>query len=114
MRLVDELGWLHAMMGAVPRHRHAIAPGSPVIAVKLAAADVLERAGELLDGAAEKSLSLASLETAAARMEQEGSGGELSALDPAFRARELASAVVAIAGNVSCSWQPSVVPGTSA
>ena len=49
VRLVDELRWLQALLSAVPRHPHTVPPDSPVLAVKLAAAAVLEHAADLLE-----------------------------------------------------------------
>ena len=100
VRLVDDLGWLQVLGTAVPRHSHAIEPDSPVLAVKLAAAAVLERAADLRGGL---DAPVAELRVALGRVEQDGvaRGPDLvSALDPAFRAQELAFAVFQVAADV--------------
>jgi uncharacterized membrane protein YccC len=121
LRLVDELGWLGRIVGqAGPR------PGPvshPACAVKVAAARVLDHAGELLAGeggdcaalhAALEQLhdALGSMERGATVTPSEIADGEaseaslpppeqvISALDPGFRALELGFAVTNIAGNV--------------
>ncbi len=113
VRLVDELGWLSAVIESSPRRRR-IVPNTAACAVKLAAAAVLERGAVVLagSGASPRDLreAVARLRDAVIEMEQDGAGlsrvppaglGDLvSALDPTFRAQQLAFAVSQIANNI--------------
>jgi uncharacterized membrane protein YccC len=149
VRLVDEIGWLGAVIQTGPRDRPAVVNRAGC-AVKSAAATVLERGADLLavtggpaDGLQE---ALGQLRHAVATMERaaaqtplgfgqtgtatgEGEIGDfVSALDPTFRAQELAYAVSQIASNIDLtasaerrSWldrmlgrQPRGVAGTLA
>jgi uncharacterized membrane protein YccC len=108
VRLVDELRWLQALRSTVPRHPHTIPSDSPVLAVKLAAAGVLERAADLLERPKSRApLDESELRAALGRVEQDGvvaRGPDLvSALDPAFRAQELAFAVFQIAADTQAA-----------
>jgi uncharacterized membrane protein YccC len=120
VRLVDEINWLEAIVA------HSARPvGAPIdhpaCAVKLAAAAVLERGGELLEtvggdagklheAIAELKNSMDNVESGATSellvrrkpVEDDATGaGELiTALDPSFRAQELGYAVSIIAENI--------------
>jgi uncharacterized membrane protein YccC len=129
VRLVDELGWLSAIVDQAAR----LPPGRPVdrraCAVKVAAASVLECGAELLGvtggGRGELQVSLDDLRAALDDVEQsatadlpvsgqavagahreaaaadEGRASEfITSLDPSFRAQELGFAVTSIAGNI--------------
>jgi uncharacterized membrane protein YccC len=115
VRLVDELGWLHAVVA----HSGQRPPGTPVnlaaCDLKLAAADALSLGGELLDhsNAAAKPLTAAMVRMHERRDEVERAATDappsahpadapalLSALDPGFRAQEVYFAVAAIVGNI--------------
>ena len=116
VRLVDELRWLDAVV-----HRGAPRPLPAAVStractVKLAVAGVLERAADLLTDpratADALHAALAGLDQALSELERGATGrlsdGEsapasddvVSALDPSFRARELAFVAVQIARNV--------------
>jgi len=119
IRLVDELRWLNAIvLRSAPKHRGRPIPA--VAAVKLASADVLERAAELLqtprcpvdrlrDALATLQATLAELERitvarlpAAADTPDGGTErarGVVSSLDPSFRAQELSFITSQIAAN---------------
>ena len=89
----------------IPRHPYTVPPDSPILAVKLAAAGVLESAAGLLQQPKSRTrLDESELRTALGRAEQDGvvpRGPDLvSALDPAFRAQELAFVVFQIAHDV--------------
>ncbi|HEY1451510.1 MAG TPA: FUSC family protein [Solirubrobacteraceae bacterium] len=120
VRLVDEINWLEAIVA------HSARPvGAPIdhpaCAVKLAAASVLERGGELLDtvgGNAERLHdAIAELRDAMGKVESSatsellvrrkaaqddatGAGELITSLDPSFRAQELGYAVSIIAENI--------------
>jgi uncharacterized membrane protein YccC len=111
IRLVDELNFLGAIV-AQSAHRK---PGTPVnraaCAVKIAAANVLERGAELLESmggdCAELRAATRELENALAVVERDAtadlSGDEMesiTALDPSFRAQELGFSVGGIARNI--------------
>jgi uncharacterized membrane protein YccC len=120
VRLVDELRWLNAVvLHSAPKH-HPKFPSRDVCAVKVAAAEVLEQAGALLDSPGQTSAdlrrsvdrmrdALVSLEQATtSRLPSDGAatgdanrtaGEVVSALDPSFRARELSFVVGQIARN---------------
>jgi hypothetical protein len=119
IRLVDELRWLNSIvMRSGPELRRCAAPRS-VWAVKIAAANVLERAAELLErpAAPRQGLREASALMRGARTELErdtvavvptvagmddgGASAEtvVSSLDPSFRAQELAFVAALIATN---------------
>jgi uncharacterized membrane protein YccC len=122
VRVVDELRWLGAVVLRSAPKRHPAHPNRPVCRVKTSAAEVLERAADLLDapqGTGEE------LEAALGRMGEalgalerattsalptdavsSGGGAErarevVSALDPSFRAQELSFVVGQIAANAS-------------
>jgi uncharacterized membrane protein YccC len=120
IRLVDELRWLDTIVLRAAPKPHAHPPNLHVSAAKTAAADVLERAAELLerpagpDGALTAALermrqALGELEqtTLAFSPSQMGApaaaGGEaravVSSLDPSFRAQELSFVSAQIAAN---------------
>jgi uncharacterized membrane protein YccC len=121
VRLVDEFGWLSAVIQAGPRRRPPTA-SRPGCAVKAAAATVLERGADLLavTGGSADGLhgALARLSDAVTAMERgaadavpaisqgatstaQGEAADLvSALDPTFRAQELGYAVTQIASNI--------------
>jgi uncharacterized membrane protein YccC len=125
VRLVDELNWLNAIVISSAEH----APGAPVdsatCAVRMAAAQVLERGAELLDltggdcsplhdalstlresvGALEESATAElPVGRAPVRASAEGADGDvrefITSLEPSFRAQELAYAVSLIGSNI--------------
>jgi uncharacterized membrane protein YccC len=120
VRLVDELRWLDALvLRSAPRH-HPPHPHRPVWEVKKDAAEVLDRAADLLEEprgngqelrtAAQKmrealsSLELATTtdlptETASADGGDERARRVVSALDPSFRAQELSFVTGQVATN---------------
>jgi Fusaric acid resistance protein-like len=115
VRLVDELKWLDGVVRQGSPPAPAPLPGTRVCTAKLAVADVLHRAAELLSaptGSAEPlHAALAGLETAlddveagATRLLPDGGapvdGDVVSALDPSFRVQELAFVAAQIAHNV--------------
>lgn len=123
IRLVDELGWLGAIVAQAAPHRFPQQVSRPACAVKVAAARALDRCAELLAGeggdCAELGAALDELEQGLAAMEQsatarpaeiaDGTASEaslppaeqvISALDPSFRAQELGFAVTNIARQV--------------
>ena len=122
VRLIDEISWLNAVVVKTSPVHRAQPVHETALAVKAAAADVLERGAELLDGT---STELSGLTDATARMRaaltameehathrlpvhQVGTSGEdgdaaveiVSSLDPSFRAQELSFAVGQIAANI--------------
>jgi hypothetical protein len=117
VRLVDELGWLHAVLAQSPVLAPGVMANRSACAVKTAAAEVLETGAALLD---DPSIGFAALQAALgellrARLELErtaaaelpvghGAGPEdqefLDALDPGFRAQELGFAVATVASNI--------------
>ncbi len=122
VRLVDELRWLDAIVLRCAPRRHPPRRAPEVCAVKLAAADVLERSADLLEDphdpradlrAASDRLrrTLADLEEAATRVlppapspgADDGDGDRaravISSLDPSFRAQQLSFIVAQIAEN---------------
>jgi hypothetical protein len=141
VRLVDELDWLNAIAIQPAAPAQLVPADHPACAVKVAAADVLERGAELLAvtggdcetlRTAQRGLgeTLEGLEDRAlSRLPAGGvsvAPSELvSALDPSFRALELGFAVTTIAHNIDLtaaaerrSWlaralgrQPQGVPG---
>jgi uncharacterized membrane protein YccC len=118
VRLVDEIAWLKAIVDATPVHAHTRPSRCPVCSVNEAAASVLEQGADLLERPQESPERLhgvlAELRTALSDAENGGavevladtrptgaSAAQLvSALDPGFRAQELAFAVSQIAQNV--------------
>lgn len=117
VRLVDELRWLNTIvLRSTPRH-HPPKPSPHVHALKLAAAEVLERAADLLETPRHPSDDLtlavsqmrgilAELERATiTRLPTEAGDGDqparnvVSSLDPSFRAQELGFVVAQIATN---------------
>jgi hypothetical protein len=117
VRLVDELRWLNTIvLRSAPKH-HPPQPSPRVCAVKLAAADVLERAADLLEtplgSSDDLSTALSQMRGALADLERatitllptEATNGDqparkvLSSLDPSFRAHELSFVVAQIATN---------------
>ncbi|SEA50483.1 Uncharacterized membrane protein YccC [Leifsonia sp. 21MFCrub1.1] len=126
VRLVDELNWLNAVIGQMVRHRTAALDGEAIGPARAAAsrlgtaaADVLEEGAIVL---AQHAADPAALEAALDRLAAERvaveqatlavspvPGGAVSdaqaerfvaALDPGFRAQELAYAVETVAGNI--------------
>lgn len=120
VRLVDELRWLAGVVLRARPALHSAAANEPVCAVKLAAADVLDAAAAALasDGAADVlEQARAGLHDALRALETHTTGvpvGQpeliahdsslattvVSALDPSFRAQELAYVTDQIATNV--------------
>jgi uncharacterized membrane protein YccC len=109
VRLVDELGWLNATLDQSGGMIHPARPNELVCAVKQAAADVLRHGSDLLDQASPifdgLDGRLATLRGAIANMEMSATGsmpstGLVSALEPSFRAQEMAYAVSVIAANI--------------
>jgi uncharacterized membrane protein YccC len=111
IRLVDELRWLNdiVLLSAPPKKGM---PRDPrVVAVKSAAALVLERGADLLDmpgrgpdelrqGQADLAARLEELEEGAALMLPSGHDDVISALDPSFRAQELSFVVSQVGQNI--------------
>jgi uncharacterized membrane protein YccC len=125
VRLVDELGWLAAIVAQAAPHVDGAPVDRPACAVQVTAAAVLDRGAELLEtlggSCAELHRTMAELDDALGRMEHEatkslpiaaiGSDGEqsldelpagrlVSSLDPSFRAQELGFAVTNIAHDI--------------
>jgi hypothetical protein len=121
VRLVDELRWLNSIVLRSAPKQHPKTPDKAVCAVKVAAAEVLERAASLLDepGAADGELvqALERMRAALGVLEhgattklpspEEISGSDdqralmiVTALDPSFRAQELSFIVGQIGTNV--------------
>jgi uncharacterized membrane protein YccC len=110
VRLVDELGWLDAIVAQSGQSVEGTPADRAACAVKLATADVLERCAELLGvtGGYCRPLHEAMLELTGTlrRMEdlvtadKPRTGDFISALDPSFRAQELAFAVSLIGRDV--------------
>jgi uncharacterized membrane protein YccC len=122
VRLVDELSWLSAIAAASADPGEKLPVDHAACAVKVAAAAVLERGAELLavtgGDCQELHKALAELTGASRRLEDgamsylpvrsnEGQAGNetriselITALDPSFRAQELAFAVSTIAQNI--------------
>lgn len=110
VRLVDELVWLGKIVAK--RSPPGVVPDPDACAVRTAAADVLDGAAAALAGAADPAIpetverlrgALVSLEDAATvqlpgRWAEE-QPGDVTALDPSFRAQELSFAVEQIAAN---------------
>ncbi|HWF51475.1 MAG TPA: FUSC family protein [Solirubrobacteraceae bacterium] len=120
VRLVDELRWANAVVLRAAPRSHPRQPNRPVCRVKTAAAEVLERAADLLEAPRGTSqaldAALAKLREALGALERATtselptdsapSAGErarrvVSALDPSFRALELSFVVEQIAANAS-------------
>jgi uncharacterized membrane protein YccC len=115
IRLVDELRWLNTIILRAAPKRHAPTRLAEVWAVKLRAADVLDRSADLLErptgpseqltaALGEMRLALAALEGATtvlapAEENARGSVQVVSSLDPSFRAQELSFVVGQIATN---------------
>jgi uncharacterized membrane protein YccC len=121
VRLVDELRWLNSIVLRSAPKQHPKIPDSGVCAVKVAAAEVLERAAALLDEAraddGELAQALERMRAALSALEhgaaaklpsaEESSGPDdqrarmiVTALDPSFRAQELSFIVGQIGTNV--------------
>jgi hypothetical protein len=121
VRLVDELRWLNSIVLKSAPKQHPKTPDKAVCAVKVAAAEVLERAaalldepggadGELADALERMGVALGSLEASATTKlpsaeEVTGPDSErarmiVTALDPSFRAQELSFIVGQIGTNV--------------
>jgi uncharacterized membrane protein YccC len=110
VRLVDELTWLDAIVAQSARSSEDAQIDAAVCAVKLATAAVLERGDQLLEGSGgdwrplhealgELTEALRAMESvASARRPQPGD--TISALDPSFRAQELAFAVSLIGRDI--------------
>ncbi len=131
IRLVDELRWLGAVIARSGLRRRPGMPDPSLCSVKLAAADVLERAATALDpgdasaadagrelGAARGRLqaALGELETRTTSLpleqrrpgQDQPAAGIVSALDPSFRAQELAYITDQVATNVeyaAAAWR---------
>jgi hypothetical protein len=122
VRLVDELRWLSAIVLRSAPKRHGRRPNPHVRAVKLAAADALEQAADLLETPQGPSdglgTALGKLRTALADLERatitllpvDAAAPEpgdqpalrvVSSLDPSFRAQELSFVVAQIATNTA-------------
>ena len=114
VRLVDELGWLNAIMSQRANAMGSRAGG----ALKYAAATVLRRGAQLLDDPAgdpaplrdaidELGKSREALESQAIAHLPGGQGGGddafVSSLDPSFRSQEISFAVAAVAANIDLS-----------
>src|SRR4051794_12729129 len=120
IRLVDELRWLNGIVLRSAPTQHPPHPNRHVSDVKLAAADVLERAADQLDmpGRSSDGLSATAtrLRSTLAELEQstvsqlpgddaasdgatQSAQGVVSSLDPSFRAQELSFIVAQIAAN---------------
>ncbi len=123
IRLVDEIRWLNTIvLRSAPQH-HPPEPRPHVCAVKTAAADVLERAADLLQSARgagddlraalrQMDGAVADLERATITLLPSGAGpgdgqrrvdNVVSALDPSFRAQELSFVVAQIAANTDAA-----------
>jgi hypothetical protein len=112
VRLVDELTWLGDIVALSRPGTVVSSPDSQVCEVKLAAAQVLERAADLLVAPASSAAELRSAEAAladrlealerevTARIEGPTAGAMVSALNPSFRAQELSFIVSQVAHNV--------------
>lgn len=121
VRLVDELRWLNSIVLRSAPKRHPKNPNKSVCDVKVAAAEVLERAATLLDEpqSSDRELvkaqevmrtCLAELEQATttklpsaeevAESDEERARMIVTALDPSFRAQELSFIVGQIATNI--------------
>jgi hypothetical protein len=115
VRLVDELRWLGTIVLRSAQVHTPSAPSPLVCAVKTAAADALDRAAESLDDprhdAQELSTAIEAMRKALSDLEQATTSefpassapdarGVITALDPSFRAQELAYAVGQVATNV--------------
>ncbi|MHB8234577.1 MAG: FUSC family protein [Solirubrobacteraceae bacterium] len=126
VRLVDELGWLSAIVDQAARPTPGATLNRPACEVKLAAAAVLERGAELLavmggDGTrlhesldelrgaveqvergATEYLPVRSRSDGASEADAEGPPANefITSLDPSFRAQELAFAVTSIGENI--------------
>jgi len=124
VRLVDEVGWLHAIVVQSAGHRGGFPASRAACAVKGAAASVLEYGASLLDepGSGPDGLhaGLEELRRALGEMEEsvtaglpferpppgdrsgleEWVGDLLTSLDPSFRAQELSFAISHIAANI--------------
>ena len=109
VRLVDEIGWLNAILDQSGALVHPSRPNEQVCRVKLAASAVLARGAELLDQQSSISdgldVRVAELRAAMDEMETAATASlpstELvSSLEPSFRAQELGFAVSVIASNI--------------
>ncbi len=115
VRLIDELTWLDAIIAQSARSLEGAPIDRAACAVKLATAEVLERGADLLEvtGGDGRPLHRALLELTGALRHMEdlataatlpavaGPAGEfISALDPSFRAQELAFAVSLIGRDI--------------
>ena len=122
VRLVDEIGWLNAIVVQTPRSEEGLTVDGAACAVRAAAATMLERGADLLEepsgptaqldrARAKLDDSLAALElTGAERLPPAGTADRVacvdsmrelvSALDPGFRAQELSFAASQIAANI--------------
>jgi uncharacterized membrane protein YccC len=113
VRLVDQIAWLQAIVAGGPDHQRGLPLTEPACGVKVASANVLEDGADLLDGARRSPdamrAAVGKLQLALACVEGDGAlGGAaarstadmVTALDPGFRAQELAFAVSQIAGNI--------------
>ncbi|MDQ6778369.1 MAG: FUSC family protein [Actinomycetota bacterium] len=122
VHVADELRWLNRVVLRSSPKRHPAHPNVPVCQVKKGAADVLERAADLLDApqgsSDELEVALAKMREVLGALERaatsnlpadtappdgdaERASKVVSALDPSFRAQELSFVVGQIAANAS-------------
>jgi uncharacterized membrane protein YccC len=122
VRLVDELRWLNTIVLRSAPRRHPKHPNRPVCNVKKRAAEVLERAADLLDAPQRTSYELnialqkmrdalggleratttnLPIEAAASNGDDDRARKVVSALDPSFRAQELSFVIGQIATNTN-------------
>lgn len=118
VRLIDEINWLNTVVVKTSPVQKKLPVHETSLEVKTAAAEVLERGADLLEGAsrdpaeltdaaARLRAALVAMETQATRqlpVHQVHDGDEaveiVSSLDPSFRAQELSFAVGQIAANI--------------
>jgi uncharacterized membrane protein YccC len=106
VRLVDEIPWLHAILADAPHHPHGLPLNESACAVKTGSASVLEQGADVLEQPMRNPDALheaiGDLHTTLGRMKVDRAPGRgpkvptaelVSALDPGFRAQELAFAV---------------------
>jgi hypothetical protein len=126
VRLVDELKWLHAIIGLTPPRPTGASANPIACPVRLAAATVLDRCADVLtdpgDGSKQLDEALDDLHRALSFMETRATAalpiaefegfsattdldsrveGFITALDPSFRAQELTFAVSQVGANVA-------------
>jgi hypothetical protein len=112
VRLVDEVGWLSAILDQSGSLVHPKRPNEDVCSVKQAAARLIASGADLLDSSSSRSSGLGpeleNLRTAILVMEANATAAlpstELvSSLEPSFRAQEMGYAVSVIATNIDLS-----------